>query len=86
MKTAYIFYSAQQPDHKAILDVIAYFCREHDITYGVVPNSDCNTVTIDGNDYDIKVMEQHEENDPTYWMIYCALKNYVYHLENAKGA
>lgn len=49
MKTAYILFSKQQPNHhKMILDLIIHFCWEHSLTYRLHPDDDDNTITIEG--------------------------------------
>lgn len=76
MKSAYIFFSEQRPkDHNSVMDLITHFCREHDLKYRYILNSDSSTITIDGNDYDINLLEKNEECEAAYWMIYCKLKS-----------
>lgn len=75
MKSAYIIFSKELPeDNKTIKSLITHFCREHNLTCRIRRNSDCKTAKIDGKDYEVKLVEKQEELEPTYWMIYCSLR------------
>lgn len=87
MKTAYILFSRQKPENnKAILDLIAHFCREHFLIYRAHPDLNCSTITIDGYDYNIDLLEINGESEPTYWMIYCSLHGKTCNLKNHTAA
>lgn len=83
MKSAYILFRNKKPESpKEVLNLIEHFCREHNLTYRILSESEDGIINIDGEDYFIDLQEKHEGSEETYWMIYCLLKNRLSFFKN----